>query len=264
MQFFEINGIICFAICTLLSIALIIAIFKSGAGMSGYKPVMLQVCITDFLNSAITFFYMPLYVPAGANAVSYSTGIFSDMFENAPTFTLVVFKVWLFIIVLNLCSPGAQFLYRYMVLCRDFEPSYALYAGIYSVIMLLILAFSMTSSIVTDYVPRCSNLPYREYILTDNPPTADLVVMKALMPIIGAFIPVCIELFGAIIKVNLSSRFMSFLFLAISCWLQFANPLFTILLVESYRKTVFGSFFCASKSSTQVVDMTNSDQSKRN
>ncbi|KAI1694640.1 serpentine type 7TM GPCR chemoreceptor srj domain-containing protein [Ditylenchus destructor] len=196
------------------------------------------------------------------------------MFENAPTFTLVVFKVWLFIIVLNLCSPGAQFLYRYMVLCRDCEPSYALYAGIYSVIMLLILAFSLTSSVVTDYVPRSSNLPYRDYILTDNPSTADLVVMKkqinyvllvqALMPIIGAFIPVCVELFVAIIKVNLNSRFLSFLFLAIACWLQFANPLFTILLVESYRKTVLGSFFCASKSSTQVVDMTNSDQSKRN
>ncbi|KAI1701003.1 PIF1-like helicase domain-containing protein [Ditylenchus destructor] len=84
----------------------------------GYKPILLQVCITDLLNLALTFFFMPLYVVAGDYALIYTTGFFNAVFQDAPIFTMLTFRTWFFFYLLSICSPAVQFLYRYLVLCR--------------------------------------------------------------------------------------------------------------------------------------------------
>ncbi|KAI1703676.1 hypothetical protein DdX_14726 [Ditylenchus destructor] len=95
-------------------------ICRSGNRMSdrGYKPILLQVCITDLFNLAITFVYMPVYVVVGDYSLCYSTGFFNHVFRDAPVFTMLTFRTWFFFHFLTVCSPTVQFLYRYLIICR--------------------------------------------------------------------------------------------------------------------------------------------------
>ncbi|KAI1693431.1 serpentine type 7TM GPCR chemoreceptor str domain-containing protein [Ditylenchus destructor] len=73
-------------------------------------------------------------------------------------------------------SPLVQFLYRYLILCREWKPSYRLYTGLYSVIVLLLLCYSILINGETVYVSRTSNALYQDHIFTDNPRNMDLLV----------------------------------------------------------------------------------------
>ncbi|KAI1702987.1 serpentine type 7TM GPCR chemoreceptor str domain-containing protein [Ditylenchus destructor] len=119
-----------------------------------------------------------LYLPAGEFHFCYTTGFFNDAFKDAPLFTKIMFKTWFFFVYITLYTPGVQFLYRYLVLCREREPSYRLYATLFSFAAVFQLAFCIVSFGTTDYVPRTHNEPYQEYILTENPSNVDLLVSK--------------------------------------------------------------------------------------
>ncbi|KAI1703971.1 serpentine type 7TM GPCR chemoreceptor str domain-containing protein [Ditylenchus destructor] len=161
-----------------LNSLLIVLIFKNRSASSdkSYKPILLQICITDMLTLILFTFYMPAFV--GAGPLGYTLGFFNDLFENAPMFTHIVFTSWYFFMYLFVVSPAAQFLYRYLVLCRGWKPSYRLYTALYSVIILLIMYYSIQTNNGTIYVSRTSNAPYRDYIFTDNPTNVDLLVFS--------------------------------------------------------------------------------------
>ncbi|KAI1697644.1 hypothetical protein Ddc_19592 [Ditylenchus destructor] len=193
-----------------------------------------------------------VYVVAGDYAVCYTTGFFNDLFQDAPIFTMLTFKTWFFFYFLAVCSPAVQFLYRYLVLCRDWTPSYRLYIALLSTVMLIILTYSLMTSLagVEVYVSRSSNTLYREFILTPNPLNVDLIVMKALLPIIGLLLPVCIDVFGSVLRADIAG--MPFIFQFATLWIMNANPLFTILLIESYRRTILGCCFTNSRTTAKV------------
>ncbi|KAI1699802.1 serpentine type 7TM GPCR chemoreceptor str domain-containing protein [Ditylenchus destructor] len=280
----------------------------------GYKPILLQVCITDLINLALTFFYMPVYVVgAGDYELCYTTGFFNDVFQDASIFTMLTFNAWFFFHFMAVCSPAVQFLYRYLVLCRKWTPSYRLYAALLSAIVLILLTYPLMSSLlgVVVYASRSSNVAYQKFILTPNPSNVDLLLVKktsttqvfalivgivvileyviimvcglkiwlyfrrnfqlvsigsnqklqrqinyvlfvqALLPILGLLIPVCIDVFGSIFRANIAA--MPFIFQFSSLWIMNANPLFTILLIESYRRTILGCCSASSRTTSTTI-----------
>ncbi|KAI1700418.1 serpentine type 7TM GPCR chemoreceptor str domain-containing protein [Ditylenchus destructor] len=253
--FADVSQILGFAFGVLLNCILIVLVLKSGNVLSdqGYRPIILQVCVTDLLCVIVTFFYMPLYLPAGEYHFCYTTGFFNDAFKDAPLFTKIMFKAWFFSVYITLYTPGVQFLYRYLVLCREREPSYRLYATLFSFAVVFQLAFCIVSFGTTDYVPRTHNEPYREYILADNPSNVDLLVSKATLPIVGILIPVCIDSFGG--SFNAHAKDIIFIVQTVPIWMPVFNPLLTIFLIESYRTAIFRC--CKSEmSSTKVSNVT--------
>ncbi|KAI1704005.1 serpentine type 7TM GPCR chemoreceptor str domain-containing protein [Ditylenchus destructor] len=117
------------------------------------------------------------FVAVGNDGIFYTFGFFNDVFKNAPMVTHIIFTTWFFSISLFTFSPSMQFLYRYLVLCRDWKPSYCLYTGLYSSLVLFLISFFILTNREV-YVSRTSNALYREYILTDNPANVDLVVVN--------------------------------------------------------------------------------------
>ncbi|KAI1704006.1 serpentine type 7TM GPCR chemoreceptor str domain-containing protein [Ditylenchus destructor] len=175
----QVNGTIFFVSGILLNCLLIKLICKSGNPMSdrGYKPILLQVCITDLLNLAMTFFYMPAYVVAGEYDLCYTAGFFNDIFQDAPVFTILTFRTWFFFHFFALCSPAVQFSYRYLVLCREYTPSYRLYAALLSPVVLIYTMASFLAGVLV-YVSRSSNTQYQKLITTTNPSSVDLVLIQ--------------------------------------------------------------------------------------
>ncbi|KAI1699306.1 serpentine type 7TM GPCR chemoreceptor srd domain-containing protein [Ditylenchus destructor] len=162
----------------ILNALLIVLIFKNESlSDKGYKPIILQICITDMLNLIIFAFYMPAYTRLGNDTIFYTLGFFNDLFENAPLFTQIIHRIWFFFLFLFLFSPSVQFLYRYLILCRDWKPSYRLYMGLCSPVYLFLLSFSILHNSGTVFVSRTFNAVYRDYIFSDNPANVDLLFL---------------------------------------------------------------------------------------
>ncbi|KAI1704003.1 serpentine type 7TM GPCR chemoreceptor str domain-containing protein [Ditylenchus destructor] len=179
-KFAQVIGTICFAIGMILNSLLVFLICKNRSTVcdKSYQPIILQICVMDMLTLIIYTFYMPAFIGDRNDGIYYTLGFFNDVFDNAPLFTQFIYKAWFFFAFLFTISPSVQFLYRYLVLCRDWKPSYRLYMGFYSLIVLVLLSFDILFNEGTIYVSRTSNAPYREHIFTDNPTNADLVVFR--------------------------------------------------------------------------------------
>ncbi|KAI1704002.1 serpentine type 7TM GPCR chemoreceptor str domain-containing protein [Ditylenchus destructor] len=176
----RVNVIICFVVGMILNSLLIVLICKHRNAIcdKSYKPIVLQICITDMLNLIVFTFYMPAYARADSYGIIYTLGFFNDVFENAPMFTHITFGTWYFFVFLFIFSPSVQFLYRYLILCRDWKPSYRLYTGLYSTLVLFLLSFTIISNANIIYVSRTSNALYRDYIFTGRPTNVDLLVVN--------------------------------------------------------------------------------------
>ncbi|KAI1697645.1 serpentine type 7TM GPCR chemoreceptor str domain-containing protein [Ditylenchus destructor] len=251
-----------------------------------------------------------VYVVAGDYDLCYTTGFFNDVFQDAPIFSIFTFRIWIFFHTLSVCSPAVQFLYRYLVLCREWTPSYRLYAALLSAVVLILLTYTLTSSLFEAevYISRSTNTLYQKFILTPNPSNVDLLLMKdvssstlfalilvaiilldnviivvcgikmwlhlrrdfeivsnlnennrrlqrqvnyvllvqALLPFVGHLIPVCFTTIGNLMKVN--TFIMPLIFQFSTLCVMNANPLFTIMLIKSYRRQILGC--CSTSSST--------------
>ncbi|KAI1698100.1 serpentine type 7TM GPCR chemoreceptor str domain-containing protein [Ditylenchus destructor] len=172
-------GLVCFVIGMLLNSLLVVLLCKNDSALcdKSYRPIILQICIMDMLSLILLTFYMPAYVSAGNYVIYYTLGFFNDVFENAALFTQIIFTAWLFSTLLFIISPSVQFLYRYLILCRKWKPSYQFYVGLYLLMVLFLLSFSILTNNRAVYVSRASNALYRDSIFTDNPANVDLLVI---------------------------------------------------------------------------------------
>lgn len=145
-------------------ILLHVILYHSGSNLSEYRPILLQLCISDILYCVISFLVKPLIDVKQGNFHSVITGFFPNLPQPWGSIYL---RIWVFFHFTCTTCISVQFIYRYLIIVRGYNVNVKLYVKMSIFAYFLAFFYALVEGFAVVYDPV--TYPEHKAYLLQNP-----------------------------------------------------------------------------------------------